>query len=74
MIKLMTNRVAEWTNTSSPAAERMRRATAYRDTLWRTQPYRREDARIAELVSYCTALCGGDARAGGALAMEAIWS
>jgi hypothetical protein len=34
----------------------------------------RENTRIAELVSYCTALCDGDVQAGGALATEVIWS
>ena len=57
-----------------PPAQRLTRAKAYRDRLWCICRRQREDARIAELVSYCTALCQGDAQAGGALAAEAIWS
>ena len=56
------------------AVEHLKRATAYRNRLWSMWLGQREDRRVAELASYCTALCGGDATAGEALATEAIWS
>ncbi len=46
----------------------MRRLAASACQSWK------EDDRIGHLVGYCTQLCGGDAKAGGALAAEAIWS
>jgi len=55
-------------------AEHLKRATAYRNRLWSMLLGQREDRRVAELASYCTALCGGDAKAGEALATEAMWS
>jgi hypothetical protein len=55
-------------------AQRLAHAKAYRNTLWRIRTNKREDARIAELVSWCTAVCEGDPKAGAALAVEAIWS
>jgi hypothetical protein len=61
-------------NGPAGAGERLKRAAARRDLLWSTCLCLREDARISHLVAYCTALCGGDAKAGGTLAREAIWS
>ena len=53
---------------------RLKSATARRDLLWRRCQSWNEDDRIDDLIAYCTQLCGGDAKAGGALAREAIWS
>jgi hypothetical protein len=55
-------------------SEALKRAKARRDLLWRACQSWKEDDRIGHLVGYCTQLCGGDAKAGGALAAEAIWS
>jgi len=52
----------------------LKQATTRRDLLWRRCQAWNEDERIDELLAYCTRLCGGDAKAGGALAREAIWS
>lgn len=57
-----------------PSAERLKRAQAFRERLWKLRLSEPEDDRIDELVTYCTALCGGDTKAGGSLATEAIWS
>jgi hypothetical protein len=54
--------------------ERLKRARARRDLLWSACQSWKEDDRIGHLTGYCTQLCGGDAKAGGALAAEAIWS
>lgn len=54
--------------------QQLKRATARRDLLWRRCRSWNEDDRIDELVAWCTALCGGDATVGAALAREAIWS
>jgi hypothetical protein len=57
-----------------PPAERLKRARLFRERLWKLRLSEPEDDRIDELVDYCTALCGGDAMAGGSLATEALWS
>lgn len=57
-----------------PTVHNLKRAKARRDLLWRACQSWPEDNRIDDLVAFCTALCGGDAQAGGALAREAIWS
>ncbi len=54
--------------------ERLIRAKARRDVLWNACLNWKEDDRIDHLVAYCTQLCGGDVKAGGNLAAEAIWS
>lgn len=56
------------------ARQQLKQATARRDLLWRRCQTWNEDDRIDDLVAWCTALCAGDAKAGGALAQEAIWS
>jgi hypothetical protein len=56
------------------AAERLSQARAHRDVLWGACQSWNEDARIAHLAGFCTALCGGDVTLGRALATEAIWS
>ena len=59
---------------TTPTHQQLKHATARRNLLWRRCRSWNEDERIGEFVAYCTALCGGDAKAGGALAREAIWS
>ncbi len=59
---------------TTPTHPHLKHATARRDLIWRRCQSWKEDDRITDLVAYCTALCGGDAKAGGALAREAIWS
>ena len=54
--------------------EMLARARAHRDLLWNACLSWKEDARIDNLVAFCTKLCGGDREAGAWLATETIWS
>lgn len=66
--------MADQTGSQPDMPQQLKRAIAHRDLLWRRCQSWNEDDRVGELMAWCTALCGGDTRAGGALAREAMWS
>ena len=64
---------AELAKKGKTHAHALERAAARREFLWRACAAWDEEVRLESLLTYCTALCGGDAKAGRQLAAEAIW-